>query len=81
MAGLDCTLQDAIYQVGQLFLSPPMGSGEPVLTRKASDSDGASELLFGPLPGQQQAQTELQAWQVIIIVSIVATCDAAESAA
>ena len=80
MVGLVCTLQDAIYQVGQLFLSPPMGSGEPVLTRKATDSNGASELLFGPLPGQQQAQTELQAWQVIILV-IVAACSVPESVA
>ena len=67
--GLVCTLQDAIFQVGQLFLSPPMGSGEPVLSRKATDSSVASDLLFGPLPGQQQAQTELQAWQVTIMIS------------
>ena len=81
MVNLVCTLQDAIYQVGQLFLCPPMGSGEPVLTRKATDSDGASELLFGPLPGQQQAQTEVQAWQVITIPKTVAACGLREVAA
>jgi hypothetical protein len=61
VAGLVCT---TVAQCGELFLSRPGVSPEPLLLRTAARRDlGASELLFDPGAAGAEASPEAAAWQ------------------
>lgn len=69
-------LQSVVTQVGELFLAPPTGAGQPLLLSRVSEDMSSSELLFSPLPGQEHSQ-ESNAWQVSTPASTSGTHHAA----